>query len=160
MQPHVSVYEKEAVTILNVGFENGESVNAFFFTKPDTLEEQAEQDFWKRTQDLFRFCLDDKDTCPGTCETCSLIRAYGLAIIFVGIASVLYLPLGFCLGVLALMILARLTIRWHMRKGVRALKKEQLRLLNPVQKRLYFFADQNDFEGALNYALEISKPSK
>jgi hypothetical protein len=146
----------EATTILEVGFEDGESVKAFFFTEPDTLEEQTLQSSWKSIQNLFRFCFDQYGDCADTCETCSLVRAYILSLFVVVIVFPLYMPAGLVLVPAAFALLAVLTSRWHKGRDARALRDEQRRILNPIQQRLLEFAECNDFAGALDYAFKVS----
>jgi hypothetical protein len=155
MQLQFGAYELEHYTLVEVGYEGGESVNALFFTDAETAEEEKHQKVWKLMQKLMHLCFENDD-CSAECDSCSLVRAYIISFVAIGIALFVYSPAALLLSGILFVPLSVLTTNWNAGKAQRALRAEQIRFLRPVQKKLYEFAEQNDFRSALMYSLHIT----
>jgi hypothetical protein len=154
MKPEVMVMEDGPVTILSVKFPEGESAFACFFPEAENEEELAHQAPWRAMQGLMEFCVD----CGGEkCGNCGLIRVALLGIVAMAIAAYFNALLGLLVESLFLALLINLLVPWYLSRHDRALKRSQREWLWPVKRRLLSFSEDNNFRGALNYALGVCK---
>jgi hypothetical protein len=161
----VSVFERRHETTMSVGFPDGESAYAFFFPEPESREEAELQIPSKLMLVGLVFCDEycrrTGGSCgEGGCPACERARFwYALAVVadllLFGIA-----PAASVIGI-SLIVLSAVPFAWWLKRTrpARERRRLQRRYLAPVQSRLLEFAKEQDFAGALAYAMRVREES-
>jgi hypothetical protein len=155
MQPTIAIIEEEDVTILTIGFPDGESKQAFFFPEPETKEEAKRQYSWKIFAAImltFGFDRANEDDSGPKWRT-----RYIWA--FIGSAVVAYFAplLGTLCGLLIALTIPFFAKWWIQGEPKRAEARTQQEWLARAFRQLRPYAEQNDFRGALQLAFQLCR---
>lgn len=161
MKDRVLVGETEQGTTLRISAPNGQSHVFLFFTEPETPEEAAAQAPYKLVQEVFTRGYE-LGWEPRNYE--SPLRYLVVPAVIVGIAlgvvsaKVFGTLVGVFLGGATCIALCVVIVRYTSR--IEDPINRDHRWFEPVRKKLFAFAKENDFRGALGYALDVTGCTK
>lgn len=155
------VAELGAYTSLTISGPNGSKENFLFFCEPETPEEIQAQAPYKATQQLFELGYRSGWR---TRQYESPLRYLIVPAIVLGIVLGGFLSIhagafaGFLLGGAVCVPLCTLVVRYTNR--IETPINEDRAWFAPVREKLYALAKDNDFRGALGYALDVTGCAK